>query len=747
MTDMDDDERARQLFVEGAGMLGPLWDDAVAMTRGAEHPSHHAARGTLAYAGVLLREGTAESAQRAERAIRAVLAMQETRPGDAHCGNFRWTLEEEAVSDLNGVEFTLEELISLLRSHGQQLQPTIVAEMRDAIALGLEEIDRLDVDLSYTNIALSDICNSVLGGELLGDDLIDDGESFGARFVARGARRLDEWFAFTSRSGAPHEFNSPTYLAVDIERMAGLAAHTSDAEIALKARIAEELLWLHVATHYHAGLGQIAGPHSRSYFDGWTGAGGYLKLLLWRVLGDDVLRRKTPYARRTREEAQTAIAGDELHCPGYVVDWLREKGMPFASSATTDAVRGLDLTTYMTEQYALGTASRAHTVGAAPEQWPAFNSTLLFFRRDTAPSYGSLFARYISDDRDRTGGERTEDLWDEGTFVGAQHRNRAIVAYGLTARMRAARSYKLSVRMLGAGADTVVYAGDRRVDATPIAIEPGEPIVIGEGGVYIAIIPLEPTDMGSAAPIELRIEGHALVLDIYNYLGPPKQFWEYRSLAGPFSKGNVRNAFVLEVAERAEFADVDAFRRHIAAAHIADTTGDAYVREIAYASDGGSIALRYSLLDMTPLARMHDGVVYAAPMARAGALDGAGTQCVVSRDSIVMLGRGTKLIAGQSTKWLVSDDDSKRYVFVHPDDDTAPVWLETPYCVVECDAFGFGRIEIDGAAGTISIEANGAIGAVRIGGAAGARLVVSAVDVTDAMTAVDGGAREFRGVD
>src|SRR5947207_1045895 len=101
------DERAAQLFDEGARLLEAHWDDVVAMVRYAEHPSHHDARGTLAYAIVLLRQG---DTARAERAIRAVLTLQETREQDAHYGNFRWTLEDAVVSDLNGVEFVLDSL-------------------------------------------------------------------------------------------------------------------------------------------------------------------------------------------------------------------------------------------------------------------------------------------------------------------------------------------------------------------------------------------------------------------------------------------------------------------------------------------------------------------------------------------------------------------------------------------------------------------------------------------------------------
>ncbi len=742
----DEAERARQLYDEGAAILASLWDDAVSMTRMPEHPEHHSVRGSLAYAWVLMRDASDESLDRAARAIRAVLALQERRPDDAHAGNFRWTLEDEAISDLNGVEFALDSLVSLLLAFEATLAPDLVAEMRDAIALGLEEIDRLDVHLSYTNIALSDICNSILGGQLLADRMDEDNDSFGAEFVERGARRLDDWFAFTAKSGAPHEFNSPTYLGVDIARIALLAEHASDPDIALKARIAEELLWLHVAAHYHPLLAQLGGPHSRAYFDGASGAGGLLKLRLWRMLGDPSLRPTTPYAPRTREEGHTEIATDAIHCPDYLLGLLREKRMPFDVRETTDSVRGLDITTYMTPGYALGTASRTYGVGETPEPWPAFNSTLLYFRTDAAPGYGSLFARYISDDRDQAdGAKRREDLWDEGTFVGAQHRNRAIVAYGLTPRMRPARSYKLSVRMFGVDAAAAVYAGDRRITDLLTAIAPGEPIVIETAGAYIAITPLEPTDMGSNAPIELKMMDGVLTLDIYNYRGPAKQFWDYRSLGGPFSKGNVRNAFVLEVAESGDFADLDAFRQHIASATIADSTGNDAVREIAYASAGGSVALRYSLRDMQPLSRAYDGVPYVAPMSRGGAIDGGVAQWIASRDSMLALG-DVRLVSDQSPKLLVVDNARGACVFIHPCSQPAPFWIEMPDLVIDCDAFAFGRLEANMEKRTVCVDATGELGPIRLTAGSDFSLLINGVDVSGDMTRVGAGVREFSGL-
>jgi hypothetical protein len=732
------DPRAQQLYDEGAAALSATWDDAVSMNRYASHPEVHSPRETLAYAQILLR---ASDLDRAARAIRAVLALQERRAGHAHEGNFRWFLEDREINDLNGVEFMLDALNAIVRE--PHLPQELAAEIRDAIALGLDEIDRLDVHLGYTNIALSDICNSVLGGEAIADE----------DYVARGEQRLDDWLELTSATGAPHEYNSPTYIGVDLLRMAALAQETQSPEIALKARLAEELLWLHVAGHYHPMLAQIAGPHARAYFDGWSGAGGYLKLILWRLLGDDHLRPSTPYAARTREEAHIGIATTTLHCPAYIERILRDRTYPFAARELADARSGLILSTHMTESYALGAATRAPTVGDPPEPWGQHNSILLHFRRDAAPGYGTLFARYAPDDRTLHAAPRRagdppssvpEDWWDEGIFVAAQDGPRAIIAAGLRARLRPTSSYRLSINMLGA-ANAEVRIGGRPLDAAqPFAtVVAGEAVCIAAGDVYVALIPLEATDMGATDdPIRLQLDGEHLALDVYNYRGPAKAWWEYRSLSGPFYKGNVRNAVIIEVAERGEYPGIEAFADHVAAAMVADSLDDAYVREIAYTSEGGAITLRYSLWDMTPAAPPP-----VAPRARSGAVDGSGPQSWLSRDTLMQLGR-VKLLAGGAPKWLVADDDRRHYVVFRPTSDESPLWLETPDTIVECDTIGLSRIVLDESASLVEIEAAGDIAPIRLRTTlpTDLRLTINGADVTPSLTTIDDDTREFAGL-
>ena len=730
-------ERARALYEEGARLLAERWDDAVSMVRSADYGDFHDPRGTLAYATVLLRSGAAGDVEMASRAVRAVLAMQERNEAHAHYGNFRWLLEHETVGDLNAVEFMLDGLNGIVRE--PNLPAGLAEDVREAIQIGLDEIDRLDVHLSYTNIALSDISNSVLGGEATGD----------SNYVERGHRRLEEWLSFTAESGAPQEYNSPTYMAVDLARMAVLAELTDDPEIAMKARLAEELLWLHVATHYHPDLAQLCGPHSRSYFDGWTGAGGYLKLMLWRLVGDEQLRR-TPaaYVSRSREEGHIGAALEGLHPPAYIEGLLRRKQYPYATCETTDRARGLDITTFMTERYALGTASRSFTVGAIPEQWEQPNNMLAYFRREGAPGFGSLISRYVIDEQGLGAGSAQQGPeWnDSGSFVGVQNRNRAIIAYGLRARLRPTRSYKMSVHFLGA-AGAGVRIGERQIEGADVKedVAPGQAVCVAAGDAYVAIIPLAPSDMGAGAPIRLQRDGEKLTLDVYNYLGPAKQFWEHRSQSGPFYQGNIRNAAIIEVAETHEYESLDAFAAHVAMAMITDGVDDDRVREIAYASEGGSVSLRYSLIDMSVRGRVIDGTPYTPPAARAGALDGRGAQVVASREGLMQAGR-TKLLAGTGPKWLIADDDAGLAVVIKPTADEAPVWLETATSILECEAFGMGRIELDDGAPAVSIEAAGAIGAVRIRSEGSPQMKINGVDVTGRLVRIDDDVMEFAGL-
>src|SRR4029078_11846125 len=132
----------------------------------------------------------------------------------------------------------------------------------------------------------------------------------------------------------------------------------------------------------------------------------------------------------------------------------------------------------MTRAYALGTASQPFRVGDPPELWPGPNAIHLYATRPGEPGYCALYARYIFTDKTPGTGHEREDHWEEGQHAAVQLRNRAIVAYPPLPRVAPARSYKLSIRLLGVSSDAEIWVGDRRVDAWATRVDVGHTVVL-----------------------------------------------------------------------------------------------------------------------------------------------------------------------------------------------------------------------------------------------------------------------------
>jgi len=727
------DRRSQQLYADGYRELRQCFDADADMIRiDTGFGEYHDPRGSLAYATCLLREGGTENLALAEKVIDRVLSMQEARLGNAHFGNFRWYLEEEVVIDLNAVEFMLEALAQIVLRSSDRLSPRLQERVREAMRLGLQEIERLDVHLSYTNIALLDIHNSILCGQILGD----------RHYEERGHRKLDAWIAFTARSGAPHEYNSPTYLGVDLSALASLAEHARDTETSLKARLMEERLWLHAASRFHRPTCQLAGPHCRAYRRDTVGAGGFLKVILYKELGYPELRRPTPYYPWQGEEGHVGVALGRYHLPDYVRALFEEKPPQWQVRETADVASGTDLTSYLAADYCLGTASRSYQVGEPAEAWPQFNAAILYYRKEGAPGYGVLYTRYIVNEyeigklADETGHTK-RDLWDLGAPRCLQHRNLAIVAYGLTPMpiTTAVHTLRLDTLLIGRDRATEILVDGRPLSSLPQPVQPLEPVVLADGSVYIGLIPLEPTNMGQEAPIVLEERGGELVLSIYNYSGPSKNFWEYRTLSGPFFKGNVRNGFVLEVASQDDFSSPTAFHEHVASARLADSVSAEGVREIEYESGGQALALRYDLRDLRVLERRINGRRYRPPMLQApGVVQGRAQRLAVG---------GVTLRTAGAPAWLLADEARRVWVAAVTGEKAAALRLEVPTGALEADAFALGRVVWRDNDGRVEVEAAALPVGLRLWARPETRLLLNGEDVTPRLRPGAAGAREL----
>ena len=463
--------------------------------------------------------------------------------------------------DLNAVQFVLRALLPLLVEHGDRLPDDLVARCREALRLALEEQERMAVAPTYTNIHVMSLFSLLVGGEWLED----------AHFLALGRARWDAWVAFTAGSGAPHEYNSPGYGAVDLGALAALHQYVRDPRVKLQARLFYERVWLHLALRLHRPTGLHAGPHCRCYWPVMTGGRASLHDLLWRETGRTFLLEDEPAgasgtaSEGARVPASLDLALTDHWLPETARAWIEGQALalPAEVRETANREEGADLTTYLTPAYALGTASRTYSIGQDDFYIEhQANHLLLHYARpgESAP-WGMLYSRYVVNDRHYGTISAAPDrppnaFYDQGNFGAVQLRNKAIALYALQAQHEEVSSLKTVVAFRqarpAAGLDEV-WLGGRRVGAgdLPLDVAPGEWLVVADGAVYAGVRPLQPGCLGREAPIVLEQgpEGE-LWLTIYNYRGPAKRFWDYASLRGAFWRGNLRAGYVIEVAER-----------------------------------------------------------------------------------------------------------------------------------------------------------------------------------------------------
>ncbi len=668
-----------RLFAEGMAAWHQRFDKQVGLIeQRTDTGVYHPIRESFGYARALVQAEGESAIPQAERILRRALQAQERNPANPHYGGFKWMDEDRSVTDLNAVQFVLEQVLPFLIDYGDRISPAIREELLEAVRLGAEEIARLNVAVWYTNITLLNILNTVLAGQVLGDE----------RLHWRGRQRLDEWIAYTNRSGAVPEYNSPTYAAVDLAALAEVSHRAIDPAVRIKAQVMEERLWIHTALHYHHPTAQLAGPHSRAYHNDVTGGICMIKRALFRILGDERLLRRSTYAPHRQDEGSVVAGRCPYHLPRYLARLLQEKPERFSVAETAVVDMGIDLMTFMTPTYALGTASAGHH--------PQNDRLILYYRVPEPRLVGVLFSRYIVNEKSfgsyyhPTDRSMVNNLNDEGMFWGLQHENKSIALYALEPQHDAVHSLKTEVYALDAASLGEVWINDTPIalSSTPQRLNPHDAVFIADSDLYIALRPLEPSNLGDDAPILLAERNGELVLSIYNYYqGEPKRFWEYASLSGPFYQQNIRAGFILEVGERAEYGDFAVFRQHILRGVIDDRLVGT-VRTVRYASGADLLELSVDLQTNRLLERRINGIVYQPPML-------ASPVAVQSMSGALEIG-SARLTCGTVPAWVVADESGSTWAASNPSNDETFWRFITPVATVESAAFGFGRVAVYG---------------------------------------------------
>jgi hypothetical protein len=545
----------------------------------------------------------------------------------------------------------------------------------------------------YTNINLMSTFALIVGGQWLGD----------AHFQEIGKQRWAHWVRYTIQSGAPREFNSTTYMGMDLTMLDKLQQYALDAEIRFQARLLQERVWLHVALHVHRPTRQLAGPHSRMYWGAMLSGHAHLTDILWRETGWPWAVEPGPYAdsNAPRLPSSLELALTEHRLPSTARSWLemQETVMPYEVREVASVEEGLDLTTYFSPGYALGTCSRTYSVGTdclAIELMA--NYLMLHYARPGQPGgWGMMYSRYVVNDRAfgtllSFPGRPPSNFHDQGHFAGVQVRNKAIGLYALMPQHNDQIFSLKTVIAFQSGSELErVWVNDEQVRMTdvPRPLEVGNWVVVEDGAVYIAVRPLEPSCLGRETPITLeRGPMGELWVTAYNYRGVPKRFWDYGSLDGAYWRGNLRAGFVIEVAERTEYHSAASFLVHLRQAEIKDTVNGQYIRTVTYRSGSDELAIEYDLWNTEPGERRIDGLVYNPPKLQ--------SPFAVQGDNGMIEMGGATLETDPQPVWLISqelDGQSRAWIAVNPQGHPTPLTFRTPLGVVSADAWGMGRIE------------------------------------------------------
>ena len=611
----------------------------------------------------LLENGTPQDIALAEEIIPALLLSQDTTPSSPTYGAFKWELETPMVDDLNAVEFLLDGLVPMMIKDGHKLSPKTAKRLRSSIRLALHNVNQVDVGFKYTNIILKDIANSSLGGELLGDTAI----------AHRGYRRLREWMAFTdAQGGGAYEFNALPYTAVALDVLSKLSKLTTDHDTKVLANMMLARLGLSAALHTHEPTGRWAGPHGRAYHNSYISAGG------WYIMDE--------------KERETLINWVK---EGKLPDWLdavmEQNVLPDQIIETTGKAEGIDISTYKTEDYAFGIASR--NMSNQDNRFIAWQSNVfsLVYTKPESLLPGVFYSRYIVNDEwlgdfSAGPGRPTNMLIpDVGNFQGVQDQNRAISLYA--PRTMGALEHYTSAKSVIAlprweGTRDKIYINGELVKSLPANVPQGEVVVIESGELYMAFLPFTLTDLGMGKHMELRRmndQDSTLVFEMYNYQGPAKTFWQL-AWPGTFFQGWPRNGWYTEIASQKDYKDALAFTEEVKRGQVIDKAAPPFTYSgteerkwrVEYERDGRKLGLEVDLFDwQSPTKRWDQKGDLGWPMLQS-------KRAIQDKSGRIQIGEIVLEAAKENSSWLYVSPDEKTIVAAYHGPTKAPVLLKVP---------------------------------------------------------------------
>jgi hypothetical protein len=556
---------------------------------------YHSPRGAAELCARLVKNGTPEDIANAESIVPGLLKCQDTDPTSPYFGAFPSSLQTP-VEALNIVEFVLSALIVMMIKHEALLSAATADTLREIIRMGLTNVRKIDVHHKYTNVAMKDITNTSLGGELLGDPDI----------AQRGYDKLRDWMAFTDRSGGNYEYNSIPYTPLAIYLISTLKGYVRDEETRIRASVVLARMALGAYLHAHPPTKRWAGPHGRAYHFAVIGRGGQG-------------RTKEKETESLQEWLETGLV------PAWLDGLLSNTTWPDQVVETTGRDEGIYTSAFKDANYSFGVASRnMFNQDIVYIAWQS-NVYTIHYKRPGEELAGVLFTRYVLDDNwlgdFSPGPDRGNSglIPDMGHFQGIQDQNRAIALYiprNLDG-MERHHSAKAVIALPHWNPDTdKVWVDSTEVSTLPSLHNPDATVVLETGGIMIAIRPFALDSLGiepwsedgkeGASQAQLRIDERdgGLMVELYNFKGAERTFWE-QSWPGTFFQGYPRCGFYSEIADRSDYQDGAAFAAIVNSGEIKDQADppstysgtESRPWSVGYSRDDRELGMKVDLFD------------------------------------------------------------------------------------------------------------------------------------------------------
>ena len=534
-------------------------------------------------------------------------------------------------------------MIALLKSAPVALDRTAAESLRHQIKEQLPAAAETEWKDGNVNHPLGAYCTLVCGGEMAGEAWAPE---LGARRLRRMLDRIGEHRSVKYRQAEMSEYNSLTYTALSLCFLALIAEYAVHAEARLLALRLEQGLWTDVAMHFHPPSQQFAGPHSRSYHE--DSIGGFSALHgVWMAAGlgdlfiNPDLSIRFEHPSDLLQNALTAVVPFHLPAMARTIAWQKpfpylfrkttyaesyhensrravfpaESGIssgdnprPFAFDEEVYPGGWTDLTTYMTHEYALGSAARPYVNAGHSD------AVMLRIRRSDAirgmADFRSIYTRGVyngalpgrrnfchtaSSDIDAS------YLYEEGRSLTYQHENTVIVCYSpKRAGHRGVTSFRLDITLTDYAPLDDIFVDGSPVRSLPISTGATSRICLRDFRTYILLLPLFPAPAAGRSPVLIRRVGEFLLLSIVNYEGEDRDFTRDEM-------SQWRSGFVMEVHTADEFKEWTEFLAYAEKATVLEECNPRGVRTVVYQSGGHRMEFRADPFREEILTREWDG--------------------------------------------------------------------------------------------------------------------------------------------